>query len=266
MLGRPILSQAISPLDSTIARRTVAIAKCDEEHATVSHRILHARRVLVGEASNIFAIRADKAGTWYIAGIPLHQLDQLRCECKRSRSLIPDHTAMTNAALSHAVHLVSLISRYLSIDLPFPVTFTRQTHVGRPIVRANTPFLNTTKFREKYTLWLSAGARRQDVKAGQKYRHFLTALALFAHSVCYLAWSQGVEGIGVATDEGDVRIPATSILQLLEESTQAIHLGERSHEPGTTLVRHLGFSLDVLRVVEAVLGPEDDSGWDIVDA
>lgn len=124
------------------------------------------------------------------------------------------------------------------------------------------PFLNTTKFRDRYVLWLSNS--RQGAKANEKYRHFLTAFALFAHSIGYLAWSQGVEGIGV--DGPGVRISVTSILQLLDETTRAVHLGVRAHEPGTSLLNHLGFSLNVLQVVESVTGPEEDQGWDMVDA
>lgn len=114
---------------------------------------------------------------------------------------------------------------------------------------------------------MSSSAKKKDGRSNAKYRQFLTAFALLAQSVAYLGWSQGVEGIGVSSGgEDNVRIPATSLLRILDEMTREVGLGTRSHEPGTALVRHLGFSLDVVKVVEAIHGPDDEQGWDIVDA
>jgi hypothetical protein len=159
-----------------------------------------------------------------------------------------------------------MLTRYHSVTLPFLPTFPRLPHVGRPVIRANTPFLNTTKYRDKHVLWMSSTAGRDDHKALAKFRQFLSAFALLAHSVAYLAWSQGVEGIGIEEETGArVRVPATSVLRLLAELARSDRLGSRSHEPGTNLLNHLGYSLDVGKVLEAVIGPEDDQGWDIVE-
>jgi hypothetical protein len=180
-----------------------------------------------------------------------------------SQSPTPDADPIdVNAALAHLVHLLSLVTRYLSITLPFIPTYPRQHHVGRPIIRANLPFLNTTKYRDKLTLWMSSTASKstRDARAAQKHRQFLIAYGLLCHSVAYLAWTQGVEGVGVG-DGLELRP-----LPLLNAMVRSPNLGHRSHEPGTSLLTHLGFSLDVNQVVESLLGPEDEQGWDIVDA
>lgn len=171
-----------------------------------------------------------------------------------------------NAAIGHTVHLFLLILRYLSITPPFVVSYPRQTHVGRPFLRANTPLLNTTKFREKAILWMSSTAQKRDSRASLKHRHFLTAFALLSHSIAYLAWTQGVEGVGVGTI--DVGVSATAVLELLQRIAHSPTLGMRSHEPGTATLGHLGFSLDVNAVVDYVTRDEDEveHGWDIVHA
>lgn len=178
-----------------------------------------------------------------------------------------------NAALSHTIHLLTLVTRYLGLALPFVPTYSRP-HVGRPSMRPNQPFTSTTKFREKNVLWMSS--TRQTIK----HRHFLTAFALLAHSVAYLAWSQGVRGVGMSGDEADssasegeasastVLIRATSLLELICAVADSPKLGEQSHEPGE--LRHLGFGLDVTKVVSTVLAAEDahwgdGDDWDLVE-
>jgi hypothetical protein len=187
----------------------------------------------------------------------------------------------TNAAILHALHLASLVTRYLSISLPFEPLFLDAAHVGRPLIKPNLPFINTNKFREKQVLWLSSTYRRTDPKAVAKYRQYLVAFALLSHSVAYLAWSQGVQGIGIysgetessSSDEGQlsssaVIVPATSVLRLISAMSESPELGQRSHEPPGDL-RHLGFSLDVTKVVAAVLATgepqEEHSDWDLVE-
>ena len=169
--------------------------------------------------------------------------------------------ADVNASLAHIIHLLSLVARYLSITLPFTPAWMFKTHVGRPIIRANIPFLSTTKYREKTVLWMSSTSSRisKDARAAQKHRVFLTSYALLCHSVAYLAWSQGIEGVGV---EQGAEISPLALIQALSCSPK---LGQRAHEPGTSLLNHLGFSLDVHQVVAHFLGPEDDHGWDIVE-
>lgn len=142
--------------------------------------------------------------------------------------------------------------------------------MGRPFISANIPFVPTTKFHDKHVLWMSSGSAKKinpSPKAIAKQRSFLVSFALLAHSVAYLAWSQGVQGIGVnpeiadSEDESEspesaVTIPATNILQLLAETAESPLLGIKSHEPGSTLLRDLGFGLDVRVVVESVLRGE----------
>jgi hypothetical protein len=117
---------------------------------------------------------------------------------------------------------------------------------------------------------MSSTIAKGNSKSIQKHRQFLAAFGLFAHSLAYLAWSQGVDGIGVATEHSlsEIKVSATAVLQLLFELARSPKLGERAHEPGTTLLGHLGFSLDVAHVVDAVLRHEEEgeTGWDIVDA
>ena len=70
-----------------------------------------------------------------------------------------------------------------------------------------------------------------------------------------------------------ILIPASSVLQLLYALARSKNLGIRSHEPGTGPLYHLGFSLDVRRVVIASLGSEfggmdaaePSEDWDMVD-
>ena len=73
-----------------------------------------------------------------------------------------------------------------------------------------------------------------------------------------------MDGIGVK-DEG-VKVPATLPLALIYATALSPQLGTRSHEPGP--LNHLGFGLDVSKVVSAVLdsdGSWEESEWDIVE-
>lgn len=146
-------------------------------------------------------------------------------------------SASINAALVHTVHLVTLITEYLSVELPYvPVDRT---------ISPNVPHINSSTFRQA-TLWFS--------KKGDKYDAFLTAFALLSHSVSYLAYTQGVNGI-----------PPTNPLELLVAMTESPTLGFRSHAPGTDQLRSLAFSLDVKHVVASVMREApDESEWDIV--
>nr|XP_031859084.1 uncharacterized protein CI109_005434 [Kwoniella shandongensis]KAA5526156.1 hypothetical protein CI109_005434 [Kwoniella shandongensis] len=278
-------------------------------------RIIHARQVLVREAITVFGLHTTSKGEWSIAGLVLPSPDAFR--------LHP--SASINGAISHTIHLLSLITSYLSITLPFvptPPPPLSLPHVGRTLVKANTPFLGTTKWRDKHVLWMSSTAsiptkiRGRDysskvtqpaaaaniiTKSMTKHRQFLTSFALLSFSVAYLAWSQGVPGIGIreedVRDESDeessrpasreadspsaVLISATSILELIHALSVSPTLGQKAHEPGAiTMLKHLGFGLDVAKVVQIVLtaeenrwgtktadGPGDQSeGWDLLDA
>lgn len=227
---------------------------------------------------------------------------------------------MINAALVHTIHLLSLLTGYLSISLPFVPLWPpplELAHVGRPVMVPNIPLVNTKKYREKHTLWMSttAPAIAKSRKGGfvplkgsaltnvisrsyHKHRNTLTAFALLAHSVAYLAYTQGVGGIGIPnsyagqreSDDDDeypmpavsgVLVSATNVLELIALTAESSDLGVRAHEPGTTqMMRHLGFTLDVTKVVEKVLSLENarwggisggeggealSDGWDLLE-
>jgi hypothetical protein len=168
----------------------------------------------------------------------------------------------------HVIHLLSLLTVYLSIALPYTPFFPDLNHVGRPSLRANSPYLNTAKYRDKHVLWMPSSTKSE--RSRLKYRNFMVAYGLLCHSLAYLAWSQGVEGIGVrgeGVEDNDVLISATEPLRLLKALGESERLGERFHGPGGSL-RHLGFSLDVTRVVGALVADEADLGedWDMVNA
>ncbi|WVF66733.1 hypothetical protein IAT40_001475 [Kwoniella sp. CBS 6097] len=119
--------------------------------AEVSSKILKARSVLVKEAVAIFRIRQRSTGEWEIATLVLPSPEAFR--------LFP--SVNINAALSHTIHLLSLLTTYLSITLPFiptPPPPLEKRHIGRPLMRANTPFVGTTKWRDRNVLWMSSTA------------------------------------------------------------------------------------------------------------
>lgn len=188
------------------------------------------------------------------------------------------------------------------MSLPYNPNYPMKPHIGDPVLSANPPFNPTTEHRDSPSLRMSSTAtasnkRRSTPSAKSKHRSFLTAFALLAHSVAYLAWSQGVEGIGIPyvedgegsdsagerarerrdtedrMDRSEVRIPVTAVLQMLLAMSQSPGLGRKSHEPGTQHVRDLGFSLDVRQVVKSVLAAdaarweegEQSEEWDLVD-
>ena len=185
---------------------------------------------------------------------------------------------MINAAIGHILNLVALLVRYLSIALPFVPEFPKRMFVGRPIIKENSPFLNTTKYRDAYALWMSSTANKDDAKSRGKYRSFLQAFALLSQSISYLAWTQGVQGVGLDDVDGadrkpkDVKILATSLLRLLRAMADSSGLGMRAHEPGFGALAHLGFSLDVVQVVSSTLDTEvtedvdHSEDWDIVES
>ncbi|OCF78373.1 hypothetical protein I204_00313 [Kwoniella mangroviensis CBS 8886] len=293
-----------------------AIKRCEEQQRDIGYHIINARRVLVREAVNVFGLKKKSIGEWTIAGLTLPSPDALR--------LYP--STHINAALLHTIHLVSLITSYLSITLPFtptPPSPFESRHIGRPTMKASTPFVGTTKWRDKNVLWMSSTASIASklksrgslsaskvfaqpnisgiiAKSMNKHRQFLTSFALFSFSVAYMAWSQGVQGIGIPDgqdyrDDSDednpsrtasinpdsILISATSILELIAAISSSPDLGRRTHEPGTShVLRHLGFGLDVAKVVQSVLSSEENrwgvkptegsgedfsEGWDLLD-
>lgn len=122
----------------------------------------------------------------------------------------------------------------------------------------NLPFVSTTSHRGVND-W-----HMPPVWDPQKHSSFLTTYALLCHSIAYLAFCVGVEGIGVDSDE--VKIPATSPLELLRAMASLPVV--RSHAPGVETLRHLGFGLDVNRVIQTIHHAEDtkwEEGWQIVD-
>ncbi|WRT65389.1 uncharacterized protein IL334_002332 [Kwoniella shivajii] len=277
--------------------------------------------VLIKEAISVFGIRKNSVGEWTIAGLNLPSPDAFRLYS----------STHINAALLHSIHLLALITAYLSVTLPFTPTSPppyESRHIGRQVMKANTPFVSTTKWRDKNVLWMSSTASiaskiksRKSLSASKlfsqpnisaiiaksmtKHRQFLTSFAVLSFSVAYLAWSQGVPGIGIREGEGEeyrdesdddnprptsraasvnpdsVLISATSILELIAAVAISPELGHKAHEPGTSRsVRHLGFGLDVAKVIQSVLsadenrcgikpaegsGEELSEGWDLLD-
>ncbi|WVQ94346.1 hypothetical protein IAU59_001425 [Kwoniella sp. CBS 9459] len=128
-----------------------SINRCRTRQAEVSSNIIHARLVLVREAVAVFGVRQRSSKEWEIASLVLPSPEAFR--------LYP--SASVNAALSHTIHLLSLLTTYLSIALPFiptPPPPLEKRHIGRPIVKANTPFVGTTKWRDRHVLWMSSTA------------------------------------------------------------------------------------------------------------
>ncbi|WVQ63044.1 uncharacterized protein L199_001195 [Kwoniella botswanensis] len=271
--------------------------RCAELRRAIRNR--ESKIETIREAVNVFGLKKKSIGEWTIAGLTLPSPDALR---------------------------LSLITSYLSITLPFtptPPPPFESRHIGRPTMKANTPFVGTTKWRDKNVLWMSSTASiasklksRSSLSASKvfaqpnisgiiaksmnKHRQFLTSFALFSFSVAYMAWSQGVQGIGIPDgqdyrDDSDednpsrtasinpdsILISATSILELIAAMSSSHDLGRRTHEPGTShVLRHLGFGLDVAKVVQSVLSSEENrwgvkptegsgedlsEGWDLLD-
>lgn len=259
-------------------RANIALVRSKQHE--VGKRIIHARRVLVREVVDVFGVQRRK--NWEIAGLQLPSSPELfRLE----------PSLHINAIVLHIIHLLSLMTRYLSISIPFTPSFSEREHVGRPHMVANLPFLSTTKWREKHLLWMSSKAyiskkhigskpeKAQIVlKSYKKHKLFLESFALLCHSVAYLAFTQGVLGIGIgpqsfrpapsnrrkSSDENDtprflpgsdgVLVSATSVLELIALTAESPTLGCKSHEPSTSdTVKHMGFSLDISEVVASVL-------------
>ncbi|BEI80166.1 hypothetical protein CcaverHIS002_0106950 [Cutaneotrichosporon cavernicola] len=268
------------------------IATVRQQQREVGKRIIQARKVLVREAVDVFGVQRMRG--WEIAGLELPPPDLFRVH----------PSATINAALVHTIHLLSLLTSYLSLTLPFEPIWPFGVHIGRPVMAPNVPLLATKKFREKkHVLWMSstapALARSRKggftvlkgsalaavlARSGSKHRSTLTAFALLAHSIAYLAYTQGVGGIGIADASEDdvtegVLVSATDVLELIALTAESSDLGVRAHEPGTTqTMRHLGFGLDVNKVVESVLAAERarwggvpdgteelSEGWDMLE-
>ncbi|WVN90517.1 uncharacterized protein L203_105753 [Cryptococcus depauperatus CBS 7841] len=252
-------------------------------------RIIHARQVLIREAVDVFGLKQHRSGAWEIAGLILPLPEAFR-------------------SISHTLHLLSLITTYLSITLPFtPISPpTSKRHIGRPVVKANLPFVSTTKWRDKHVLWMPSNASVSNkikssnitpssksplhpaisvivAKSASKHKQFLISFALFSFSVAYLAWSQDVSGIGIQetkkvllerSDEEASQsinprsrhnpsdsslISPTSVLQLIHAITLSPTLGHKSHSPGGRFIlKHVGFGLDVAKVVHTVLKAEQE--------
>jgi hypothetical protein len=150
-------------------------------------------------------------------------------------------------------------------------------------MRANSPLVGTTRFHDEPMLWMSSIARADTSdkpKSQIKQRRFLTAFGLLAHSVGYLAHTQGVAGVGIPNSSQDVRLAIWSILELIDAVAKSPRLGEFSHEPGgATTAPHLLYGMDVAKVVGSILRAEErrwgahkldasdlSEGWDLMDS
>lgn len=202
-------------------------------------------------------------------------------------------------------------------------------------MKANLPFVSTTKWREKHVLWMSSTASVSSkikpqstpaisnlssqpsicsiiAKSTSKHKQFLVSFALLSFSIAYLAWSQDVPGIGIRGDVDDdddagvlfneeskvaqghsvsvessvtenALISPASVLRLIHAITQSPTLGHRSHDPGgARSLKHLGFGLDVSKLVSTILRAEElqwdlkgdteagddilSEGWDLLDS
>ncbi|ODN98039.1 hypothetical protein I350_07681 [Cryptococcus amylolentus CBS 6273] len=303
---------------ATYLQQSINRARLGQQDATL--RIIHARQVLVREAVAVFGLRKRPSGEWEIAGLVLPEPEQFRLHSSYN----------INAALLHTIHLLSLVTSYLAIDLPYlplPPPPLEKPHIGRPLIKPSLPFVSTTKWRDKHVLWMSSTASIASklktrgeppssakllsnptiagiiAKSSSKQKQFLTSFALLAFSVAYLAWSQDVPGVGIkdadelsptesddetrsrpqscaAPDRSAVLISATSILHLIHATALSPTLGHKSHAPGgTRQLGHLGFGLDVAKVVGTVLKAEEgkwggrrgnegevlSEGWDMLD-
>lgn len=286
-------------------RANIALVRSQQHD--IGKRIIHARRVLVREAVDVFGVQRRK--NWEIAGLQLPPSPELfRLE----------PSSHVNAIMLHITHLLKLMTRYLSISIPFQPTFEDREHVGRPNMLPSLPFLSTTKWRDKHLLWMSSKAyiskkhvgNKQEkaqivLKSYKKHKNFLESFALLCHSVAYLAFTQGVLGIGIgaqsfrpapsarkSSDENDtprylpnsdgLLVSATSVLELIALTAESPTLGCKSHAPSTSdTLRHMGFSLDVSEVVASVLTCEHarwgaskpgvegkehlSEGWEVMD-
>jgi hypothetical protein len=257
----------------------------ERRQATITRNLAEARRVLVREAVSVFGLRkgVGKQNQWEIAGLPLPSPDAFRREFPCWTKLMSVYRSVRiNAAICHTAHLLSLITRYLAIAIPF-YPHQPTPHIGRPVMRANAPLVSTTRFHDEPMLWMSSIARADTSdkpKSQIKHRRFLTAFGLLAHSVGYLAHTQGVIGVGIPNPSQDVRIAIWSILELIYEVAKSPRLGEFSHEPGgATSAPHLLYGLDVAKVVGSIVRAEErrwgahkldasdlSEGWDLMDS
>lgn len=277
------------PLDNDLAERISFISR---KQLDVTKKLAEARRVLVREAVAVFGVIQSPLTGWEIAGMPLPTPDAFRCRSS-PRGMCTDcrvavhRPIRINAALAHVVHLLSLISRYLGVGLPFYPS-QGAPHLGRPRMKANIPLIGTTRFHDEPVLWMSSTTRAETAdkpKSQAKHRRFLTAFALLAHSVAYLAHTQGTTGVAIphdaqpASNDGGM-IPVWSVLQLLESIANSQQLGTFSHEPGASRCTcHLLYGLDVAKVVGSVIRLEErrwgvhrlnesdlSEGWDLMES
>lgn len=235
------------------------ITRVEQEQNAVNQRSVAARRVLVTEAASLLGLKPGG-----IAGLPLPTPGEIKresfriqnigrhaCQSKhmhtpRTGSSHAVHdTLIVNAALQHTCHLLDLLTRYLFVALPFEPVLSPDARKGRLAMKPNIPFIHTTKFRDKSnTLWFG----RKHLAASY------TSFALLAHSVAYLAWTQGVDGV----EEADITANLVALVQ-------SPLLGEKAH---LGRMRSLGFSLDVNDVVGRILeeaGVQGEEGWALVD-
>ncbi|KAL0242204.1 hypothetical protein I308_105833 [Cryptococcus tetragattii IND107] len=233
-----------------------SIKQVHSQQQVITSRIIHARRVLVREAVNVFGVRQRSSGDWEIAGIPLPDPENFRASLS---SKIKPQSTLPISNLSAQPSICSIIA-----------------------------------------------------KSTSKHKQFLVSFALLSFSVAYLAWSQDVPGIGIRGDVNDnddvgvlfdeeskipqgqsvsakssvtetALISPASILRLIHAITQSPTLGHRSHDPGGAgTLKHLGFGLDVSKLVSTILRAEElqwdvkgdaeagddilSEGWDLLDS
>ncbi|RUS23878.1 UV radiation resistance protein and autophagy-related subunit 14-domain-containing protein [Jimgerdemannia flammicorona] len=127
-----------------------------------------------------------------------------------------------NAAIGHVVHLLSLLTQYLGVKLPYAIVNRGVYSFAREVLYK--------KRTDKQPLFLD----EQNGKA------FTIGLAMLNYDIAYLCQTQGVD------------VPLNCVantLQNLLACCQSLNLGRYSHNATYALVPDQSFSLDFMQVV-----------------
>lgn len=265
--------------NSGMSNAKTEITGVKERRENVSTNIAIARRSRCKEAADLLGLRRipHKEDVFAIAGITIIDLHLIRSIIPSSKPLIIDYSpTYVVLGLSHATHLLTLLTDYLSLKLPYEI-IPPSRGISYPCIRksSNTKPLPIHISPDKLASQTSkvwAGKKIKDVPGLET---FIEAISLLAWDIAWVLWTQQLW-----TDTSHESLEACRIAKKLFHLVTSPKVGRISQ--GSTIgflstQEALGilapFTLlakDIQDVISAALeedktGEADGGGWDLVE-
>ena len=255
------------------------ISRVKERRENVSMSIAIARRSRCKEAADLLGLRriSHKEDAFAIAGITIIDLHLIKSTILSIKPLKVDYSPMyVVLGLSHATHLLTLLTDYLSLKLPYEI-IPPSRGISYPCIRksSNTKPLPIYISPDKLPSQTSKVWAGKNIKDVPGLETFIEAISLLAWDIAWVLWTQQLW-----THQTNESLEACRITRNLFHLVTSPKIGRISQ--GSTIgflstQEALGiltpFMLSVKDVQDGIsaaleedkTGEADGGGWDIVE-